>query len=469
MKRKLYRKFFLFYFMFLVLSGILFFSILPGMLKQHFINQKAANLQQEAKSLASCISISGCDYQNTEADTVLNLLNSLAQGEDSEIWLTNQNGRILMCTRLSFPMSAKLTIPGFSSLTAHKAYWMTGNFQGLFRQNILSVIAPVTAVNQTTDYVIIHYAISQLTPDIDGVLNICLLFYILLLLASLMLPLFFISFFYRPLVNIIQTSTDYANRSLNHILPVTSDDEFSHLSANLNYMAQEINQSGEYQRKFISNISHDFRSPLTSIKGYAEALLDGTIPKEDQEKYLNIILSETERLTQLTRNMLTLNNFDDRGTMLNITVFDINEVIRNVAAFFEIQCRKKDMKLYLSLSSPRQNVKGDKEKIQQVLYNLLDNAIKFSYNHSSIRITTSTKRKYAFISIKDSGEGISKENLPKIWDRFYKSDSSRGRDKRGTGLGLAIVKEIIQAHEQNINVISTEGVGTEFIFTLDKA
>ena len=122
-----------------------------------------------------------------------------------------------------------------------------------------------------------------------------------------------------------------------------------------------------------------------------------------------------------------------------------------------------------SLTGDHLWVRGDMEQIQQVLYNLLDNAIKFSKNDSSIRFSTSLKNGRIFVSIKDFGAGIPKSNLPRIWDRFYKSDSSRGRDRSGTGLGLAIVKEIINAHEQHINVISTEGVGTEFIFTLEKA
>ena len=113
-------------------------------------------------------------------------------------------------------------------------------------------------------------------------------------------------------------------------------------------------------------------------------------------------------------------------------------------------------------------VNGDLDKIQQVFYNLLDNAIKFSYPDSVISLTVSERKKKVFVAIKDHGEGISKENLPKIWDRFYKTDTSRGRDKKGTGLGLSIVKEIIRTHGQNINVVSTEGVGTEFIFTLSK-
>ena len=154
---------------------------------------------------------------------------------------------------------------------------------------------------------------------------------------------------------------------------------------------------------------------------------------------------------------------------MNFRNFDINKVIKNTIATFEGTCRSKTISIELILTGEQLNVYADMEQIQQVLYNLIDNAIKFSPANSTITIETTLKNERIFVSVKDKGCGISKENLPKIWDRFYKIDSSRGRDRKGTGLGLAIVKEIINSHHQNINVISTEGVGTEFIFTLERA
>lgn len=232
-------------------------------------------------------------------------------------------------------------------------------------------------------------------------------------------------------------------------------------------MANELNTLEDDQRKFVSNVSHDFRSPLTSIKGYIEAILDGTIPYEMQDKYLNIILFETERLNKLTSSLLELNKFGSHGkTILYIKSFDINYIIRMTALTFEGICSEKHISIELILSGQNLYVTADMAKIQQVIYNLTDNAIKFSHPDSSITIETTEKNGKVFVSVKDSGIGIPGDSLKKIWERFYKTDVSRGKDKRGTGLGLAIVKEIIQAHDENINVISTEGVGTEFIFTL---
>lgn len=184
------------------------------------------------------------------------------------------------------------------------------------------------------------------------------------------------------------------------------------------------------------------------------------------DKYLNIVLNETERLTKLTNSLLSLNNLNTKGMLLKRTDFDINSIIRSTAASFEGTCRKKTIAIEMVLTGEAMYVNADMEKIQQVLYNLLDNAIKFSHHDSVIRVETSVKKNKLFVSVKDTGIGIPKDDLKLIWDRFYKSDYSRGKDKKGTGLGLSIVKEIINCHGEHINVISTEGAGSEFIFSL---
>mgnify|MGYP003032615532 CR=1 FL=1 len=297
---------------------------------------------------------------------------------------------------------------------------------------------------------------------------------VMILIFIIIYALFFsflLIYFYRvhkPLKEILKGALEFANGNLSYTIPVDSEDEMGYLSHSLNYMADKLNKNGEYQRKFIANVSHDFRSPLTSIKGYVNAILDGTIPYEMQERYLKIIAFESERLEKLTRSLLTLNELDMKKRMMHIQRFDINDTIKNTAATFEGICTSHQIRLELLLSGHELYVRADMEQIQQVLYNLLDNAIKFSNDNSSVQIETTVKGGKVFVSVKDYGTGIPKESLGKIWDRFYKIDASRGKDRKGTGLGLSIVKEIINAHNQNIDVISTEGVGTEFLFTLEK-
>lgn len=300
--------------------------------------------------------------------------------------------------------------------------------------------------------------------------NICYILLLMVYLFSLFPLAVFYFKFYRPLDKIIQTASDYSAGHMHSEAPLKYDkeDELGRLSASINYLADTVHNSDESQRKFLSNISHDFRSPLTSIKGYVEAILDGTIPQKMQEKYLKIVVDETERLNRLTEGLLTLNAFDDKGVYLNQTDFNLVPVIQSTINLFEGMCNEKSIHIAFSSAAEDVMVHADLTKIQQVLYNLIDNAIKFSYNDSEIQIRATIRRNRVFVSVKDHGEGIAKEHLPKIWNRFYKTDASRGKDKKGTGLGLSIVKEIIRAHDQTIDVISTQGVGTEFVFTLNK-
>lgn len=300
----------------------------------------------------------------------------------------------------------------------------------------------------------------------NSLLNISYITLVILFLLSLIILIFFTEIVYVPLRKITYATEQYANGNMHYEFQVESDDEIGYLAACLNYMASQIAGAEDDQKKFVANVSHDFRSPLTSIRGYLEAMIDGTIPQDMHEKYLNIVLNETDRLTKLTNSLLSLNNLNTKGMLLDRTDFDLNSVIRSTAASFEGTCRKKVIAIELILTDEEMYVYADMEKIQQVLYNLLDNAIKFSHHNSVIKVETSVKKNKLFLSIKDTGIGIPKADLKLIWDRFYKSDLSRGKDKKGTGLGLSIVKEIINSHSEHINVISTEGVGSEFIFSL---
>ena len=185
---------------------------------------------------------------------------------------------------------------------------------------------------------------------------------------------------------------------------IRSNDEIGYLAGSFNYMATELSTLEEDQRKFIANVSHDFRSPLTSIKGYIEAIMDGTIPHEMQDKYLNIILFETERLNKLTQSMLELNKYGTKGSIMDITSFDINHTIKMVVQSFEGTCKQKKISFELILTGEESFVSADISKIQQVLYNLIDNAIKFSHPGSSITIETTEKNDKVFISVKDALE-----------------------------------------------------------------
>ena len=406
---------------------------------------------------------------STNVESVQNTLSLAANYPDTIIWIINSNGQIILSTRKDISPDHPIDLDGFDPASWGSNYYQIGDFYGYFHDSRLSTIAPITEHLNIRGYVAVHYLMSDLYQSRSSLLWIIQLLFVITYLMTAVLFLFYSFYIRKPLYAITKGASEFANGNLSYQIPVKSENELGYLASNLNYMADKLNRNGEYQRQFISNISHDFRSPLTSIKGYVEAMIDGTIPVEMQEKYLKIISYEAERLEKLTRGLLTLNELDIHKRMLNIQDFDINQTIKSTAASFEGTCTTRQILLELILSGQTLYAHADLEQIQQVLYNLLSNAIKFSPDHSTITIETTEKNGKIFVSVKDHGIGIPKSSLNRIWERFYKIDRSRGKDQKGTGLGLAIVKEIIFAHGQHINVISTEGVGTEFIFTLEQA
>ncbi len=469
MKRTLYVKFLLAYLLFGIFGFIVVASFVYGMTYDRLSRDKAESMYQMATQIANTYA---ADLYNSETslETVYGELSSLSRYMDgSPIWIVNPSGRLVLDSSRVLGPGDEIIIEGFDPTVTGSSYYTTGTFWGSFSQQMLSVFAPITANYKVQAYVVIHTSVVSLQNKANTFLNISYLMLIVLFLLSIIILIFFTELVYVPLRKITTATEQYAAGNMSYQFSVESEDEMGYLAASLSYMAGEIARQEEDQKKFIANVSHDFRSPLTSIRGYLVAMQDGTIPPEMHEKYLGIVINETDRLTKLTNELLTLNNLNTRGMLLDKTDFDINKVIRDVAESCEGSCRDKRIAIELILTDEQMLVNADMSKIQQVLYNLVDNAIKFSHHDSSIKSETTEKHSKVFVSVKDSGIGIPKEDQKLIFDRFYKSDASRGKDKKGTGLGLSIVKEIIKAHEENINVISTLGVGTEFIFSLPKA
>lgn len=384
---------------------------------------------------------------------------------EASLWFVDADGNLITASNME-GTSAPEAIENFDPAEIGGDRFLSGTYHGYFDEEVITVMAPVTQRYSTVGYLLIHSPVSLIENRCRPIMIPVYISLGVIYLLSFIFLLGFQFFVFRPLNQITEAARQYALGNLDYEIPVYTHDEMGHLSASLNYMAAQLKDMDDYQKKIVANVSHDFRSPLTSMKGYVEAMADGTIPPELYGKYLKIILFETERLTDLTGDLLTLNEFDTKELLLDRAEFDIQEVIKGTAESFEAVCTPKHISIELLLMPGKVIVYADRRKIQQVLYNLLDNAIKFSDNESSITVEVSLRSDKAFISVRDHGIGIPRKEQNKIWERFYKSDLSRGKDKKGTGLGLSIVKEIIQAHDEHINVISTEGVGTEFIFSL---
>lgn len=464
MKNSIYYKILGGYLLFAILSLIAINTVISGITKKNITESEAAKLYSHAIDISNYFSEhhynvydDGQDFQNDVA--------MLFTPSNVTVWIVGLKNDVLYSSDSSFFPKEFPDIANYF----HSSYYALGDLNGEIDETVLSVYAPIVYNYKTYGYVVMSSNEISMRNELVQTMNCINIAFIIIFSISMVILVIFSICIYKPLTQLITASKEYSKGNYDYQVNINSTDEMQTLADTMSFMAKSYQNMYSSQKKFIANISHDFRSPLTSINGYVTAMLDGTIPVESQERYLNIVLSETERLTKLTKGLLTLNTIDSNGMMLDCSDFDLVRIIKDTIASFEGQCGAKNLKVTFTHDDTDYIVSADQMRIQQVIYNLIDNAIKFSPNNADIIVDINEKNEKIFVSVKDFGVGISSQNQLHIWDRFYKVDDSRGKDKRGTGLGLSIVKEIITAHNENITVVSTEGVGTQFTFTLTKA
>ena len=270
----------------------------------------------------------------------------------------------------------------------------------------------------------------------------------------------------RPINEMTRTVRQFARGDFSSRVNVTSEDELGQLADSFNLMADSLERSENLRREFIANVSHELKTPMTTISGFADGILDGTIPKERENEYLAVISSETHRLSRLVRNMLNVSQLSSKGPIeLRKNSFDVSEVICQALLSLEQKITSRGLDVNAELPEEPIITLGDRDSITQVVYNLLDNAAKFAEKGSVIKVSLWKQSGKAYISVENKGETIPENELPLIFDRFHKTDKSRSTDKDGVGLGLYIVKTILDNHLEDMFVTSTYGV-TKFTFTL---
>ncbi|MBQ7364727.1 MAG: HAMP domain-containing histidine kinase [Clostridia bacterium] len=272
----------------------------------------------------------------------------------------------------------------------------------------------------------------------------------------------------NPLAKMAAAAKAFAEGDFTVRVPVTGHDEVSEFGVIFNEMAESLERSEKTRNDFVANVSHDLRSPMTSITGFIDGMLNGVIPPEQHEHYLRIVLSETKRLSRLVTTLLDISRIQAGERKFRMTNFDICEMARQILISFENRIEEKALDVQFTLDEDRMYVLADMDSIYQVLYNLCDNAVKFSKDGGKIALFVSENSGVITVSVFNEGEGIAEEDLVFVFDRFYKADKSRGIDKSGTGLGLYISKKIIEAHKEKIWVESESHVSCTFSFTLAK-
>ncbi len=402
-------------------------------------------------------------------------ISSIARSTGNNIMITDSQGTIVSCSDrapVCEHLGKRIPLELIYSMESRENL-IISDLGGIYKSGHYVVTA---SINSEEDDGIIGYVL--VTSDTDEILGTWSTF---LMMASVVAVLVFclsmiVSLVYskrmaRPLDEMALASRRFARGDFSVRVRQQDDptDEMGALIESFNKMADSLEKSEKRRSEFIANISHELRTPMTTIAGFADGILDGTIPKEEEEKYLKSIRDETRRLSRLVRDMLSASQAKARSSdPKRRTVFDLTELVLQILLSFESRATAKNLDVDPQLPDNHIMVIADKDAITQVIYNLLDNAVKFARVGSCLTLRLYKDGKKAYVSIKDEGETIPPDDLPFIFDRFHKSDRSRSLDKDGVGLGLYLVKSIINSHDEDIAVRSEDGI-TEFVFTLKLA
>ena len=343
-----------------------------------------------------------------------------------------------------------------------------GDLGGLYEQKRFVAGVPVwNAVDG--DAVGVVYAVStsgSLDAMWQGFVGLFFMTALVVLMVSFMASSVFTMRQVRPIREMAQATRRYAEGDFDiRMYDYGREDEIGELAASFNDMAEALQESERQRREFIANISHELKTPMTTIAGYTDGILDGTIPPEKERQYLQIISDESRRLSRLVRRMLDVSQLQTIDPLKNNNCFDLCESMRRVLISMEKKITDRDLDVEADIPDEPIRVLGDNDLITQVIYNLLENAAKFARSGSALYLGISTIEGKARVTVRNHGDTISPAELPLLFERFHKSDKSRSEDKDGVGLGLYIVKTILEQHKEKIDVTSENGV-TAFSFSL---
>ncbi len=346
----------------------------------------------------------------------------------------------------------------------------SGKIEGLYEEARYLVSVPIVSKNTGANIgiVMVSIPISEALRMLEGITDIQVTVSLLVILIAVVVMSVSTRSQCRPLKEMAQAAREFGHGNLKARVRTggRNTEEVDELAIAFNTMAASLEKS-EYQRQeFVANVSHELKTPMTTIGGYIDGILDGTIPPERHRHYMQIVSDETKRLSRLVRSMLDISKLQDSGIPEEKkTRFDVEEAIGQVIITFEQKINGKGLDVDVDLPEHPVYTRADQDAITQVIYNLIDNAVKFCESGKTLGVKLREGGGKIYVSVSNQGETIPPEELPLVFDRFHKTDKSRSQNRDGWGLGLYIVKTIICSHGENISVSSREGK-TEFTFTL---
>jgi len=479
-----------------ILFGVLLASAVSGQWQEEkqqlLVDNVNVIAQRASKYIVQATNPDGTpgNYEMSEAAsrTLRSSMSVIGQSIDADLFILGTDNTVLVCSeedslsvasadtgavcrhRNSLPDNFFADALGRADL-ATRIYRSTDNMGGIYEESQFVIGSPVIVLNASGSEVIVGMVVAassarSIEEFRSEVANIVIIAIIIASIASLVAVYIVTYSQVKPLREMASVVRKFAGGDYAARMQVPDETEVGQLAASFNQMAGVIESSELMRRSFVANVSHELKTPMTTISGFVDGILDGTIPEDRHTHYLGVVSSETKRLSRLVRSMLDLSKIDSGDMKLSMVRFDISKTVTNALLTFEQRIEEKNIDIRGLDQLKPLYVRGDPDLLHQVAYNLIENAVKFANPGGYISVNVFSRERSAHVRIANSGIGIPSEDLPRIFERFYKSDKSRSHDKTGVGLGLYIVKTIIGLHKGEIEVRSSEGSYCEIEFSI---
>ena len=442
-------------------------TVTTGVYTVQSVQEQDRNMENAANKVASMLKGMPANYNVFVGTVMAGTIDTVKETIDSDVIIINQWGRVVQSTlgdvAISLPEGAINTV--FDG--------------GIYRRqailieelgNSYTVGVPISGDDGS---VIGGVFVTARQIRVSSAMQSILVTYLFCGVAVLLIAcvvLYFITYqITKPLYEMARAAKSYAKGDFSQRITVAPEGELGALATTFNQMADGLNRLETMRREFIADVSHELRTPMTTIGGFIDGIIDGTIPEESREKYLLLVSAEVRRLSRMVNNLLDVARIQSGEISYQMVPFDLTEVAHRVLLTMEDRIEDEKIQLTLDLPEKAAYVIGDHDAIYRVIYNLLDNAVKFTPAGGEIVASMRQQDGKVYFSVKNTGEGIPQAEAGRIFERFYKTDKSRGIVRKGVGLGLYMVKSIINAHGEDIFLTSKEGSFAEFTFTLKEA
>ncbi len=443
-------------------------GLVIGFSARYFSETTRESLRKNAEQ-AAAITVSGMadyGYQKVPVSTVQNGYRIISSTTETKIFLVNLDGKTLICSEGENCDHRTFGVPEeVMEAAVSGEYDGSGTLGGIYESSHYTVGIPIK--NGETVMAVL-FASTEATDVWFFIMDLMDIIFFCALIATAVssVAIYFVTnSMTKPLREMAAAAKSFSTGDFTVRVPAEGEDEIAQLARSFNHMADSMADLESVRRSFIANVSHELKTPMMTIGGFIDGILDGTVPKEKHKQYLAIVSEEVKRLSRMVKSMLSIARIEAGDMKINPTDFDINELVCRTVFAFEQKIEEKKLEI-MGLESDEVFVKADNDLIHQVVYNLIDNAVKFVNEGGCISFSYAQKDGSVFVSVKNTGVGIAQQELPRLFDRFYKTDKSRSLDKTGVGLGLYIVQTIVNQHKGDLLVKSVEGEYTEFTFSI---